>query len=181
MPKIVQGPWKGRATEYKLWEPLWAGLAAKPTAGQERLIAELVAELRALARWLGHPDQREPAAWLLGFCKQAELDWPPEKFSRLIAALKAKKKQLKARGRRKNAITAAQRRKLWAIVGDAALPGIDKDLMYWIIREEYPSARRPGPDGVAVPSLSSLTTAEARRLIDTLINPAGQASQRRPA
>lgn len=183
MARVLKGPWQRRQSKYQLWHQLWNDLPVLPSPDMERLIAELAVELRGLQSHLGMKPVHDQAQWFLGFVGQAGLEWPPLEpvdFRAVFQALKAKKTQLMAKARRGDAVSDAQRRKLWAIVHDSRYPHVDKDLLYHLIAQDFPKARRRGGDGKWRPSMSSLTGREAGQLIDNLLHP-GRAPQRRRA
>lgn len=180
MGRVLQGPWaRRRPRRPAVWADLWPDLAVLPTPDQEAVIADLVSEISRLRVGLGRKPIGDRAAWLLGFVGRLDADlWPPadlEAYQKIWRSLKEAKTQIIKRQRRDNRITPAQLRLIWATVRGA--PHMDRDILYRIIREEFPRARKPGPDGRAVPSLSSMTRAEARRLID-IIKPGGRRAAR---
>ncbi len=144
-----------------------------PTPGQERLIDELVGELRDLARRRHQAVPEDPIRWLRGFARQQGIGWPPggDDWQWLIAGLKRRKNQLIAQVRSGDRVTQAQLRKIWATVRDPRYPYVDEDLVYLLVRQCFPRARRPGPDGHPRPSLSRLTQREASRLLEMLLHP----------
>lgn len=171
MGQVLTGPWARRPARTRLFAGL--ELEAMPSPGQEHLITELVEEISGLARRLHQDAPGDPARWLGGFARQLGLDWPPgaDEWQRLIAGLKRRKGQLIEQARQGDRITPGQLRKIWATVRDPRYPYVDEDLVYLLVRQRFPRARRPGPDGHPRPSLSRLTRREASRLLEMLLHP----------
>ena len=169
MGQVVKGPWAKRDAQSKLFAALSPELKTMPSPGQEVLINQLIEEIGDLAARLGEPRPQSRPAWLKGFVIQLDSQlWPPLEaadWQRVITALKAKKAQHMALLRKRHKISAAQIRAVWARV--RSHPHIDEDLLYQMIGVEFPQAKK-GKGKSARPSLSSLTQAEASRLLDML-------------
>jgi hypothetical protein len=169
MAKVIKGPWASRQAVTPLFMALAFDLVQMPSPGQENLITSLVDEIGQLSAKLGEGRPNDSAAWLRGFIIRVDINlWAPansQAWQRVIAALKARKKQHLAALRKKGGITPGQIRAVWAAV--RSQPGLDKDLLYEIIGRDYPQARK-GQGKKARPSLSSLTSFEASRLLDDL-------------
>ena len=169
MGHVVKGPWGARQAQSKLFAALAPELPTMPSPGQETLICQLIEEIGDLAARQGEARPKDRPAWLKGFIRQVDRDiWPPldgKNWQRVVGALKARKKQHMAALRKRHRISPAQIKAVWAKV--RRHPFVDSDLLYQMIGTEFPHAQK-GKGKSARPSLSSLTRAEAHRLLDML-------------